>query len=158
MNSRDERAAARDQRRNLQIPSIVVNHGLGRADIIRSRSPSPANPAPPPGVFNFPPPPVAGQFDNAMATEEQLQALRDQIRNEVRAEIRNETAANAASIPDLKGANQLVFKDECAIFYIGMVKLGTSNVMVTAFIVLIFMGQLRASHSKSWEYPFTQLR
>ena len=100
MNSRDERAAARDQRRNLQIPNIVVNHGLGRADIIRSRSPSPANPAPPPGVFNFPPPPVAGQFDNAMATEEQLQALRDQIRNEVRAEIRNETAASAASIPD----------------------------------------------------------
>ena len=100
MNSRNERAATQDQRRNLQVPNLVVNHGLGRGDLIRSRSPSPAAPAPPPGVFNFPPAPIAGQFDNAMATEEQLQALRDQIRNEVRAEFRNETAAAAASIPD----------------------------------------------------------
>ena len=100
MNSRDERAAARQQRRNLQVPEIVLNHGLGRAELIRSRSPSPAAPAPPPGVFNFPPAPEAGQFENAMATEEQLQALRDQIRSEVRAEFRNEAAASAASIPD----------------------------------------------------------
>ena len=101
MNSRDERAAARDQRRNLDVPPIVINHGLGRADIIRSRSPSPAAPAPPPGVFNFPAPaPVQNQFENVMATEEQLQALRQQIRNEVRAEFRNETAAAAAAIPD----------------------------------------------------------
>ena len=100
MNNRDERAAARQQRRNLQVPEIVLNHGLGRAELIRSRSPSPAAPAPPPGVFNFPPAPEAGQFENAMATEEQLQALRDQIRSEVRAEFRNEAAASAASIPD----------------------------------------------------------
>ena len=101
MNSRDERAAARDQRRNLDVPPIVINHGLGRADIIRSRSPSPAAPAPPPGVFNFPAPaPVQNQFENIMATEEQLQALWQQIRDEVRAEFRNETAAAAAAIPD----------------------------------------------------------
>ena len=100
MNSREGRAAARDQRRNLQFPEIVINHGLGRADIIRSRSPSPAAPAPPPGVFNFPTIAVPGQFDNAMATEEQLAALREQLRNEVRAEFRNETAAAAATIPD----------------------------------------------------------
>ena len=58
---RDERAAARDERRNLQIPNV----GLGRADLIRSRSPSP-NPLAP-GVFNFPaalPAPINGQFDN----------------------------------------------------------------------------------------------
>ena len=100
MNSRNERAAAREERRNLQVPPIVVNHGLGRGDLIRSRSPSPAAPASAPEHFNFPPAPVAGQFNNAMATEEQLQALRDQIRNEVRAEIRNETAVAAAGIPD----------------------------------------------------------
>ena len=97
-NSRDERAAARDQRRNLDVPPIVINHGLGRADIIRSRSPSPAAPAPPPGVFNFPAPaPAQNQFEDIMATEEQLQALRQQIRDEVRAEFRNETAAAAAA-------------------------------------------------------------
>ena len=100
-NSRDERAAARETRRNLEVPPIVLNHGLGRGDLIRSRSPSPAAPAPPPGIFNFPPAPapVPGQFEN-MATEEQLEALRQQIRNEVRAEFRNETAAAAAAIPD----------------------------------------------------------
>ena len=97
---RDARAAAREDRRNLQVPQLVINHGLGRADIIRSRSPSPAAPAPPPGVFNFPPPPIPGQFENAMATEEQLAALREQLRREVRAELRNETAATAAGIPD----------------------------------------------------------
>ena len=103
MNSRDERAAARDRQRNLQVPQIAINHGLGRADILRSRSPSPAAPAPPPGVFNFPAAEAAatpGQFENAMATEEQLEALRQQIRDEVRAEFRNETAAAAAAIPD----------------------------------------------------------
>ena len=99
-SDREARAAARDERRNLQIPQLVINHGLGRADIIRSRSPSPAAPAPPPGVFNFPPPPIPGQFENAMATEEQLTALREQLRREVRAELRNETAAAAAGIPD----------------------------------------------------------
>ena len=47
---RDDRAAARDGRRNhLEIPT----HGLGRADLIRSRSPSPA--AANPGAFRFPP-------------------------------------------------------------------------------------------------------
>ena len=46
MNNRDERAAARQQRRNLQVPEIVLNHGLGRAELIRSRSPSPGAPAP----------------------------------------------------------------------------------------------------------------
>ena len=101
MPSRNERAAARDERRNLEVPQVVINHGLGRGDLIRSRSPSPAAAAPPPGVFNFPPPASPGQFDNAMAaTEEQLAVLREQIRNEVRAEVRNETAAAAAGIPD----------------------------------------------------------
>ena len=47
---RDERAAARDDRRNLlEIPVPQ----LGRGEIIRSRSPSPAAAAP--GLFNFPP-------------------------------------------------------------------------------------------------------
>ena len=102
MNSREQRAAARDQRRHLDVPPIAINHGLGRADIIRSRSPSPAAPRPPPGVFNFPPAPtpVSQQFSDAMATEEQLAALRQQIRDEMRAELRNETVAAAASIPD----------------------------------------------------------
>ena len=101
MSNRDERAAARDQRRNLQVPQININHGLGRGDLIRSRSPSPAAPAPPPGVFNFPTEALPGQFNDTMsATEEQLEALREQIRNEVRAEVRNETAAAAAAIPD----------------------------------------------------------
>ena len=99
---RDERAAARDERRHLQLP----DHGLGRADIIRSRSPSPALRAP--GVFNFPPQqqqPEQDQFVDAtntttMATEEQLAAIRQQLRDEVRREIRNETTAAAAAIPD----------------------------------------------------------
>ena len=90
---RDERAAARDERRHLQLP----DHGLGRADIIRSRSPSPALRAP--GVFNFPPQqqqPEQDQFVDAinittMATEEQLAEIRQQLRDEVRREVRNET-------------------------------------------------------------------
>ena len=64
---REDRAAARDGRRNLNLPNI----GLGRADLHRSRSPSPIAP----GTFNFPPPPSkksAGeveeeQFGDAMA-------------------------------------------------------------------------------------------
>ena len=99
-SDRDSRAAAKDERHNLQVPHLNIDHGLGRAGLLRSRSPSPAAPAPPPGVFNFPPPPIPGQFENAMATEEQLAALREQLRREVRAELRNETAATAAGIPD----------------------------------------------------------
>ena len=98
---RDERAAARDELRHLQLP----NHGLGRADLIRSRSPSPALRAP--GIFNFPPQQQqveADQFvdasDTTMATEEQLEAIREQLRNEVRREVRNEATAAAAAIPD----------------------------------------------------------
>ena len=99
---RDDRAAARDQRReHLQLP----NHGLGRGDLIRSRSPSPAAAAP--GTFTFPPivnPPGEGQFRDAlepiMATDEQLAAIREELRNEMRAEMRNEAAASAATIPD----------------------------------------------------------
>ena len=96
---RDERAAARDERRFLQIP----NHGLGRGDLIRSRSPSPAAAAP--GAFAFPPHPApieGDQFHDAvnMATEEQLAAIREELRNEMRAQMRNEAAASAASIPD----------------------------------------------------------
>ena len=95
---RDARAAARDQRQNLQLPQ----HGLGRADLIRSRSPSP-NPVGANGaanVFDFPPP-QRDQFENAnMATQEQLDAIRDSLRNEIRAEMRNETAAAAAQVPD----------------------------------------------------------
>ena len=64
--SRDERAAARDERRGLlQIP----NPQFGRGDILRSRSPSPA--AAPPGAFNFPP-------QAEQAAEEQFEDARDQ--------------------------------------------------------------------------------
>ena len=60
---REERAAARDERRNvLQIPAPQ----LGRGELIRSRSPSP-NPAAP-GIFNFPQPRApaqAEQFEDA---------------------------------------------------------------------------------------------
>ena len=102
---RDNRASARDQRRFLEVP----NHGLGRADVIRSRSPSPS--AVIPGRFNFPAPqqPEEQQFADAaaeaadafnMATEEQLEAIRRELRNEIRAEVRQETAAAAATVPD----------------------------------------------------------
>ena len=98
---REERAVARDHRQLLQVPQ----HGLGRADLIRSRSLSPVGH----GTFNFPqvPLPENNQFDNAepaqtvnMATQEQLDALRQELRNELRAEMRNETAAAAAQVPD----------------------------------------------------------
>ena len=94
---REERAAARDQQRHfLQLPQ----HGLGRAELIRSRSPSPVGP----GVFNFPQPvlqPQNGQFENAtMATQEQLDAIRDELRQQMRAELRNEAAAAGAQVPD----------------------------------------------------------
>ena len=96
---REQRAAARDQRNLLQLPT----HGLGRADIIRSRSPSPAPAAQ--QNFNFPPQqavPEEDQFVDAvnMATPEQLNEIREQLRDEVRREIRNETTAAAAAIPD----------------------------------------------------------
>ena len=104
---REERAAARDSRQHLQVP----NHGLGRADIIRSRTPSPTGP----GAFNFPQQAqqpldvTADNFEDAeeganqnpiMATPEQLEAIRDELRREMRAEMRNETAAAAATVPD----------------------------------------------------------
>ena len=98
---REQRAQARDQRQHLQIPQ----HGLGRADIIRSRSPSPNAP----GNFIFPNvalQPENGQFRDAlepaaiMATDEQLAAIRNELRDEIRAEVRQETAAAAASVPD----------------------------------------------------------
>ena len=60
---REERAAARNHRVDLlQIPE----NPLGRAALLRSRSPSPAGP----GQFNFPPPPLPiqpEQFENAEA-------------------------------------------------------------------------------------------
>ena len=64
---REDRAAARDERRtHLQVPSS----GFGRADLIRSRSPSPAASAP--GAFQFPPlqqpQPEDNQFDDALAS------------------------------------------------------------------------------------------
>ena len=94
---RDDRAAARDQRRHLQLPQ------LGRAELLRSRSPSPV-PVGANNVFNFPATaPEPEQFIDArnnMATPEQLAAIRDELRNEIRAEFRNETAAAAAQIPD----------------------------------------------------------
>ena len=98
---REQRAQARDQRQHLQIPQ----HGLGRADIIRSRSPSPNAP----GNFIFPNvalQPQNDQFRDAlepdaiMATDEQLAAIRNELRDEIRAEVRQETAAAAASVPD----------------------------------------------------------
>ena len=61
---RDDRASAREDRRNLRIPTV----GLGRAELIRSRSPSPAARAA--GAFIFPPPrqqPEEDQFDEALA-------------------------------------------------------------------------------------------
>ena len=95
---RDDRAAAREQRRHLQLPNP-----LGRAELLRSRSPSPA-PVGANNAFNFPPAaPEPEQFVDArnnMATAEQLAAIRDELRNEIRAEFRNETAAAAAQIPD----------------------------------------------------------
>ena len=78
---RDERAAARDDRRHqLQLPAAA----LGRAELIRSRSPSPAAP----GNFAFPPVPaliVNEQFDNApaegdnMADQATIQALTEAL-------------------------------------------------------------------------------
>ena len=46
---RDDRAAAREERRHLHLQ--LPHFGAGRADAIRSRSPSPSNP----GRFTFPP-------------------------------------------------------------------------------------------------------
>ena len=101
---RDQRASARENRQLLQLPQ----HGLGRAELIRSRSPSPIAP----GVFNFPQVaqlPEGDQFENAraeqanilnMATQEQLDAIRDELRQQMRAELRNEAAASGAQIPD----------------------------------------------------------
>ena len=101
---RDQRASARENRQLLQLPQ----HGLGRAELIRSRSPSPIAP----GVFNFPQVaqlPEGDQFENAraeqanilnMATQEQLDAIRDELRQQMRAELRNEAAATGAQIPD----------------------------------------------------------
>ena len=104
-DARDTRAAARDRRQqNLQLPSV----GLGRADLVRSRSPSPATP----GTFGFPSPSrreiQEEQFRDAlafnssatMATPEQLAAIRDELRNEIRREFRQENAAAAAGTPD----------------------------------------------------------
>ena len=98
---REERAAQRDLTR-LQVPQ----HGLGRAELIRSRTPSPVGH----GAFNFPQPALRAerdQFENAAlnhnnmaATQEQLDALRDQLRDEIRTEMRNEAVATAAGIPD----------------------------------------------------------
>ena len=76
---REERASAREQRQNLlQIP----NHGLGRGDLIRSRSPSPVGL----GAFNFPPPPAQAQpnqFENAdaaiMGDQETIRALTEAL-------------------------------------------------------------------------------
>ena len=64
---RDDRAAARNERRNLEIPTI----SLGRADILRSRSPSPAAVAAP-GAFNFPSTqtqPESNQFEDAQVSK-----------------------------------------------------------------------------------------
>ena len=79
---REERAAARDQRQHLQLPQ----HGLGRAELIRSRSPSPVAP----GVFNFPQPvlhPQNGQEEdqfedttnNMAADQATIQALTEAL-------------------------------------------------------------------------------
>ena len=100
---REERAAAREGRQHLEVP----NHGLGRGDLIRSRTPSPTGP----GNFVFPrqsPQPRDNETNNfedhvatpIMATQAQLDALREELRNEMRAEMRNETAAAAAQVPD----------------------------------------------------------
>ena len=99
---RDQRASARENRQLLQLPQ----HGLGRAELIRSRSPSPIAP----GVFNFPQVaqlPEGDQFEDPrpeqninMATQEQLDAIRDELRQQMRAELRNEAAASGAQIPD----------------------------------------------------------
>ena len=99
-NSRDNRAASREQRRHLQ---ILAN----RHDRIRSRSPSPA----PEATSSRQPSPKRSareieddQFQDAlnfsMATPAQLAAIRDELRNEIRNEFRAEAAAAAAGIPD----------------------------------------------------------
>ena len=75
---RDIRATARDERiQHLQLPE----NPLGRAALIRSRSPSPAAPG---GVFNFPPAlpqPQPEQFENAnnMGDQATVQALTDAL-------------------------------------------------------------------------------
>ena len=94
----------------------MPRHGLGRADLIRSRSPSPSAIGTAP-TFNFPQPPKRSsaeieddQFKDAlshhstMATPEQLAAIRDELRNELRSEFRSELRVEAAiagaGIPD----------------------------------------------------------
>ena len=109
---RDTRARERQQRQdNLQVPRT----GLGRANVVRSRSVSPTVP----GAFQFPPNPPPSkrsaeeiedsQFLDAlnaptMATPEQLALIREELRNELRTEIRSElrleAAAAGAAIPD----------------------------------------------------------
>ena len=75
---RDIQAAARDERiQHLQLPE----NPLGRAALIRSRSPSPVAPG---GVFNFPPAlphPQPEQFANAnnMGDQATVQALTDAL-------------------------------------------------------------------------------
>ena len=72
---RELRAAARDERvQHLQIPE----NPLGRAALLRSRSPSPAGP----GHFNFPPvlpQPAEEQFIDAMGDPDAMQALTDAL-------------------------------------------------------------------------------
>lgn len=74
--SREQRAAARDQRQQHLLPPQIA---LGRADLLRSRSPSPAAL----GTFEFPQASVDaenGQFENAdMADQATIQALTEAL-------------------------------------------------------------------------------
>ena len=95
---RDNRALARDERRgHLQIP----NAGLGRADILRSRSPSPAATAP--GAFQFPPQqqqqPEEEQFDDATSNSTMPDLSVDDI-------VRIATASAKAAAQEMAAAMQ----------------------------------------------------
>ena len=95
---RDDRALARDERRgHLQIP----NAGLGRADILRSRSPSPAATAP--GAFQFPPQqqqqPEEEQFDDATSNSTMPDLSVDDI-------VRIATASAKAAAQEMAAAMQ----------------------------------------------------
>ena len=95
---RDDRALARDERRgHLQIP----NAGLGRAELIRSRSPSPAAAAP--GAFQFPPqqqqPPEEEQFNDATSNSTMPDLSVDDI-------VRIATASAKAAAQEMAAAMQ----------------------------------------------------
>ena len=82
----NEPPLTRSRSANLQIPFVPGPDSIAARGRRASRSPSSET--------------AGRQFFTTMATPEQLQAIRDELRTEIRAEIRNETAAAAAQVPD----------------------------------------------------------